>query len=60
MNVLQHNIEQLHIFQLLVLARIAIFGVNAQLESHARERGSVLPHVAAVLVRDECTETDVP
>jgi hypothetical protein len=60
MHVLQHNFEQLHIFQLLVLARIAIFGVNAQLESHARERGSVLPHVATVLVRDECTETDVP
>jgi hypothetical protein len=59
MHVLQHNFEQLHIFQLLVFARVAVFEVHAKLESHARERGADLPHVAAVLVRDEGAETDV-
>lgn len=44
---------------LLVLARVAVLGVRAQPEAHARERGAGLPHVAAVLVRDEGTETDV-
>lgn len=59
MHALQHNFEQLHIFQLLVLARVAVFGVHAQLKAHARERCAGLPHVAAVLVRDEYAETDV-
>jgi hypothetical protein len=59
MHALQHNFEQLHIFQLLVLARVAVFGVNAQPKAHARERGANIPHVAAVLVRDEGAEIDV-
>lgn len=59
MHALQHNFEQLHIFQLLVFARVAVFGVNAQPKAHARERCADLSQVAAVLVRGEGAETGV-